>query len=182
MSQYSTRAAKKSLLAALPSRTLFFSSNTFFPYRVNELNKLNGNFRNTNSNYKFQNYLTKFIKVKENSAFYVSDSLGLKLPTRCRLNFSHLKKHKFSHNVRDTVIPMCSCRAGIETTGHYLLRCPNFAPVRSNFLNRISEINVAFRNLNVLILTSLLLFGSKKQTFDANTEIFTVFKRFWLFR
>ena len=76
---------------------------------------------------------------------------------------------------------MCSCGAGIETTGHYLLRCPNFAPVRSNFLNRISEINVEFRNLNVLILISLLLFGSKKQTFDANTEIFTVFKRFWLF-
>ena len=81
LNQYSTRVAKKNLLTALPSRTLSFS-NTFFPYYINEWNKLNDNLRNANSIYKFKNYLTKFIKVKENSTFSISDPLGLKLLTR----------------------------------------------------------------------------------------------------
>ena len=66
---------------------------------------------------------------------------------------------------------MCSCGAGIETTDHYLFRCQNFALVRSSFLNRVFEINVEFRNMNDLTLTSLLLFGSEKQTFDVNKKI-----------
>ena len=66
---------------------------------------------------------------------------------------------------------MCSYDAGIETTDHYLLRCQNFALVRSSFLNRIFEINVEFRNMNDSTLTYLLLFSSEEQTFDVNTEI-----------
>ena len=140
MNQYSTRAAKKNLLTTLPSRTLSFS-NTFFPYCINEWNKLNDNLRNANSIYKFKNYLTKFIKVKENCMFSISDPLCLKLLTCLRLNFIHLNEHKFRHNFRDTVNPMCSCGTGIETTDHYLLCCHNFALVyRSSFLNKILKL------------------------------------------
>ena len=110
-------------------------------------------------------------KVKENSVFSISDPLGLKLPNRLRLNFSHLNEHKFRHNFRDTVYTMRSCGAGIETTDHYLFRCQNFTLVRSSFLIRVFEINVEFRNMNDLTLTSLLLFGSEKQTFDVNKKI-----------
>ena len=84
----------------------------------------------------------------------------------------------------ETLNPMCSCGAGTETTDHYLLRCQNFALVRSSLLNRIFEINVEFRNMNDLTLTSLLLFGFEKQTFDVNNKISNltiVFKRFWSF-
>ena len=80
LNQYSTRSAKKNLLTGLPSRTLSFS-NTFFPYCINAWNKLNDNLRNANSVYKSKNYLTKFIKVKENSTFTISGPLGLKLLT-----------------------------------------------------------------------------------------------------
>ena len=66
---------------------------------------------------------------------------------------------------------MYSCTAGIETTDHYLLFSQNLVVVPSSFLNRIFEINVEFRNMNHLTLTSLLLFGSKKLTFDVNTKI-----------
>ena len=105
------------------------------------------------------------MKIKENSTFPVSDPHGLKLLTHLRLNFNHLNEHKFKHNFRDTLNPMCSCGAGIETVDHYVLHCQNFALVRSSFLNRIFEINVEFKNMNDLTLTSLLLFGSEKQTF-----------------
>ena len=66
---------------------------------------------------------------------------------------------------------MSSCGAGTETIDHYLLRCQNFALVRSSFLNRIFEINIEFRNMNDSTLTYLLLFGSQKQTFDVTTKI-----------
>ena len=66
---------------------------------------------------------------------------------------------------------MCSCGAGIETTDYYLLHCQNFGFVRSRLLNRMFEINVEFRNMNDLTLTSLLLLGSEKQTFDVNTKL-----------
>ena len=66
---------------------------------------------------------------------------------------------------------MCSSDGRIETTDHYLLRCQDFALVQSSFFNRILEISVKFKNINDLTLTSLLLFGSKKQTFDVNTNI-----------
>ena len=99
-----------------------------------------------NSIYNFKNYLTKFINAKEreNSPLFIFDPFGLKLLTRFRLHFSHLNEHKFRHNFRDTVNSMCP---------YYSLRCQNFALVRSNFLNRIFEINVEFRNMNDLALT-----------------------------
>ena len=77
-----------------------------------------------------KNYLTKFIKVKENSTFSISDPLGLKLLTRLRLNFSYLIEHKFKYRFRDTASPRCSCGAVIETTDHYLLLSQNFALVQ----------------------------------------------------
>ena len=177
MNQCSTRVAKKNLLTTLPSRTLSFS-NTFFPYCINEWNKLNGNLRNGSSIYKFKNYLTKFIKVKENSTFSISNPLGLKLLTHLRLNFRHLNEHKFRQNFRDTVNPVCSCGALIETIDHYFLRCQNFALVRSSFFNRIFEINVEFRYMNDSTLTSLPVFGSEEQTFDVNTKILNLTIRF----
>ena len=79
--------------------------------------------------------------------------------------------NSFRHNFRDTVNSMCSCDAGIKATYHYLLQYQNFALVQSSLLNRIFEINVEFRKMNDLTLTSLLLFGSEKQTFDVNTRI-----------
>ena len=115
------------------------TTNTFFPYCINELNKLNDNLRNANSIYKFKNYLTKFIKVKENSIFSISDPLGLKLLNCLQIDFSHLNEHKFRHNFRDTVNPMCPCGPGIETTDHYLLRCQNFALIRFDRSIQISK-------------------------------------------
>ena len=154
----------KTLLTALSSKTLentFPSksfSNTLFSHCINDWNKLNENLINVNSIYKFKHYLTKFIKVKENSTFSTSDPLGLKLLIRLRLNFSHLNKPRFRHNFRDTINYICSCSAGIETTDHDLLRCQGFAPVRSSFLNKMFEINVEFRNMNELTFFTAIWF------------------------
>ena len=106
LNQYSTRSAKKNLLTTLPSRTLSFS-NKFFPYCIKEWNKLNDNLRNENSIYKFKTYLTKFINVKENYTFSISDPFGLKLLTHPRLNFSHLIININLGIASETLLTLC---------------------------------------------------------------------------
>ena len=61
--------------------------------------------------------------VTENSLFFIYDPYGVKLITRLRLQFSHLKDHKFRHGFGDTVSPMYGCNAEIEDIEHFLLRC-----------------------------------------------------------
>ena len=53
---------------------------------------------------------------KENPLFSVHDSLAVKLITRLRLEFSHLNELKFRHGFKDTLNPLCTCRAKVETT------------------------------------------------------------------
>ena len=119
--------------------------------------------RNKNCIFKIKKYLIKFIKVKENTTFSISDPLGLKLLTRRWLNFSHLNQHKFRYGFRDTANVLCFSGAGIEAIDHYFLRCQNFAFVWLNFLNSIFELNVEFSNMNDVTLTLLLLFSSEKK-------------------
>ena len=73
------------------------------------------------------------MKVKENSTFSISDTLGLELVICLWLNFSHLNEHKSRHNFINTVNPSCSCSAGVETKDHHLLGSENFFLVWSNY-------------------------------------------------
>ena len=100
---------------------------------------LNDNFRNENSIYKFKNFLTNLIKVKENPTFAISDPLGLKFLKFPWLNFSYLNEHKFRNNFRDTANLQC----------YYLLRYQSVALVQSSFIIKIFEINTEFRNIMI---------------------------------
>ena len=149
MNQYSTRVAKKNLLTALASRTLSFS-NTFFPHCINVWNKLNHNLRNANSIYKFKNYLTKFVKVKENFTWlYVLFH---------SFHFADLRGGGWKEREG-----WCFW-GGVDTPVHTML-------VQSSFLNRSFKINFEFRNMNDSTLTFLVLFGSEEQNFDVNAKI-----------
>ena len=70
-----------------------------------------------------------------------------KLLTRLRLNFSHLNEHKFRHNFKDTINPMCSCSSDIKTTDHYLLRCKLYTDLRLDLLNNICTINQSLKKI-----------------------------------
>ena len=75
-----------------------------------------------------------FFTLQEVSLFSIHNSTGIKLLRRLRLKFSHLNEHKFSHNFKDTVVPMCknshrrcSVKKGVlknfaEFTGKHLCR------------------------------------------------------------
>ena len=80
-------------------------------------------------------------------------------------------EHKFRHNFKDTVNPMCSCGFEPETTHHYLLRCKLYTDLRLDLLNDIYTINQSLNNFSEDQLVNVLLFGSENFTLDANANI-----------
>ena len=85
---------------------------------------------------------------KENPLFSVHDSLAVKLITRLRLEFSHLDELKFRHGFKDTLNPLCTCRAKVETTF-----CVNIITKKRKQLSLCQ--NFCFQgNQNVFVYTS----------------------------
>ena len=67
----------------------------------------------------------KFIRPVERKILNVNDPFEIKMLTRLRLGFSHLREHKFRHGFKDTLNPLCSCSIEAEATAYYFLRCPS---------------------------------------------------------
>ena len=155
---YSLRSISASVIKPSLSRTKSFK-NTFFPYCINEWNNLTVETRN----YKSVGAFKKLIKCKkkENSLFSIYDSLGVKLLTCLRLQFSHLNEHKFRHGFGDTINAMCARRSEVETTEHYLLRCHLYSSQILELFENLEKVDSSFLNLNVKDKVSILLYGSQ---------------------
>ena len=91
---YSARYAIQKSIKTLRGRTKAFES-SFFPYCAKEWGNLNKELRNIDSVKTFKLSILNFVRPRENSVFAVHDINGLKLLTHLKLNFSHLKEHKF---------------------------------------------------------------------------------------
>ena len=100
--------------------------------------------------------------------------MGLKLLTRLRIGFSHLKEHKFKHNFQDSVDPLCSCGNDIESTVHFFLHCPNFTTQRQTLLNKLKSINASIMTENENSVVRTLLFGRPDFSYSTNKEIINV--------
>ena len=96
--------------------------------------------------------------------YSVYDPLGEKFLTRLRLNFSHLKEHRFRHGFADTINPMCACRVDFETTENFLLRCQFYSTQRSDLLQNLEKANSDFKNLSGKDQVLFMLNGSKTNT------------------
>ena len=64
----------------------------------------------------FHRKLLNFIRPLESDTYGIYDPLGVRLLSRLRLGFSHLRKHKFRHNFADTLKLLCSCSFETEDT------------------------------------------------------------------
>ena len=123
--------------------------------------------RNSTSISIFKNALLKFIRPKRCPVYNIFDPTGLKFLTRLRLNFSHLREHKFRHNFQDTLNPLCNCiNLETETTGHYLLRCVFYTNIRTTLLENLVEIVGNIENFSDDQMIFLLLYGDA----NYNTE------------
>ena len=145
-----------------------FFRNSFFPSILIEWNNLDINIRNSESYAIFKKSILRFIRPSENPIFNCHNSGGIKLITRLRLGFSHLREHKFIHNFQDTLNPICSCGENIETTTHNLLHCPNYLNERMTLWNNLQNIHkkILDRNYSRLseIFFSVILLSKMQKT------------------
>ena len=116
---YNTR--KYSKIRQIFCRTETFS-NSFLLQTIREWNKLDTSICQAPSYSVFRKALLDFIRPTANSTFGTNDVSGLKLLTRLRVGFSHLREHKFKHNFQDTLNPLCPCSLDAEDTYHIFMR------------------------------------------------------------
>ena len=91
--------------------------------------------------------------------------------TRLRVNLSHLRAHKFHHNFLDTLNPLCSCSLEIESTSHYLLRCPFYTHIRGKLLENITDIIEDISDYSDDKLTNIILYGDSIYSIEVNSNI-----------
>ena len=118
-----------------------------------------------------------------NSIYNNHNPLRVKYLTRLRIEFSHLKEHKFKHNFQDSINPMCSCN--IETKIHFFLHCLHFNTQRQTLFDKITTIDASILTENKDIIVNTFLFGKpnneksfKKAMLNGSTEFILLTKRF----
>ena len=118
--------------------------------------------------------ILNFIRPNSSNAFNINNPLELKLLTRLRFGFSHLKEHRFKHNFQVSVDPLCSCRNDIESTVHFFLHCPNSTTQRQTLLNKLKRINASIMTENENSVVRTLLFRIPDFSYSTNKEIINV--------
>ena len=96
---------------------------------------------NSSSYNIFRKSLLNFFLPSASKVYNINDTISIKLITRVRLGFSHLREHKFKHNFQETLNPLCSCSIEAESTCHYFLRCHFFDVLWATLMNDLSNID-----------------------------------------
>ena len=148
-----------------------FLKNSFFPSAVIEWNNLHHNIWNVGSFSAFKNNVLKFIRPTPNNVFNCENNRGIKLITRLRVGFSHLRKHKFKHSFQDTLKPTWSCGFDVESTFNYILHCPVYNDERHTLLSLIKNIDCRLLDVNETVLIKTFLFGNCSVDAHTNTQI-----------
>ena len=118
----------------------------------------------------FQPKLLRFIRPEKNPVYNIYDSLGIKLLTRLRANFSPLNEHRFRHNF-ECLSPICICGTGKEDNEHYLLHCPQFTAQCQDLLGQALDVGYDVASMNSTDLRHLLLYGNPNKSTFANRII-----------
>ena len=160
------------MLGLIRARTEKFKY-SFYPNCLSEWNELCPEIRTAPSVDIFKEKLLSKIRPPAKSVFGIHDPIGLSYLTQLRVGLSKLNLHKFKHNFRDTINPMCSSNDGIKSTEHFLFLCPSFEVQRRNLLAGVFALLRPFGYIDLSneVLTQLLLFGDKGLPNDVNRNI-----------
>jgi hypothetical protein len=170
-SQYSLR--NQDVIGRSRARTEKFQC-SFYPNCISEWNKLDPEIRLAPSVAVFKTKLLSIIRPPAKSVFGIHDPIGLSYLSQIRVGLSKLNIHKFKHNFRDTVNPMCPTNDGIEDTEHFLLLCPSFDIQRRDLLAGLSELLRPFVQIDSLSnndIIQILLYGGKDLSKDVNKNM-----------
>ena len=156
-SQYSL--GRQDAVGRIVTRTVKFSF-SFYPNCILEWNTFDPELRLAPSVAVFKKKLLSIIRPPAKSVFGIHDLLGLSYFSQLRVGLSKLNFHKFKHNFKDTLNPLCPTNDGIEDTEHFLLLCPSFDVQRRDLLAEVSQLLQPFvqiSNLSNVALIKLLL-------------------------
>ena len=112
---------------------------TFYPNCLSEWNKLEPELRLASSIAVFKKELLSIIRPPSKICLWNSRSKRVAHLTQLRVGLSKLNVHKFNHDFRDTIDPMCPTNDGIENTEPFLRLCPSFDVQRRDLLAGIAE-------------------------------------------
>ena len=169
--QYCLR--NQDVIGRIKARTEKFQC-SFYPHCLSEWNKLDPEIRLAPSVAIFKNKLLSKIRPPAKSFFGIDDPIGLSHLSQLRVGLSKLNFHKFKHNVRDTINPMCPTNDGIEDTEHFLLLCPSFEAPRRDLLTGVLALlrPHGYINNSNEALMHVLLYGDKKLPNDLNKRAY----------
>ena len=134
-SSYSLR--NQDAIGRIKARTEQFLS-SFYPNSTSAWNVLDPAIRLAPSVAVFKTKLLSIIRPPAKPVLGIHDPRGLSYLSQIRVGLSRLNFHKFKHNFRDTIDPMCPTNDGIEDTEHFLLLCPSFDVQRRHLLAGVS--------------------------------------------
>ena len=157
----------------MKARTEKFQS-SFYPNCTSEWNKLDPEIRLAPSLAVFKTKLLSKIRPPAKPVFGIHDPTGLSYLFQIRVGLSRLNFHKFKHNFRDTVNPMCPTNDRIEDTEHFLLLCPSFDVQQRHLLAGVSVPLQQFVEINSLpndVLVQILLYGDENLSNEINKSI-----------
>ena len=105
----------------------------------NGMNKLPHEIRKSPTIGIFKNKLLSLIRPPPKPVYSIHDPRGLAILTQLSVGLSMLNLHKFRHNFRDTLNPMCPSNDGVEDTEHFLLHCHSYDACRTDLLDSVSS-------------------------------------------
>ena len=172
---YATRNNKN--IPSFICRTKNFM-NSSFPNVINEWNKLDIKITNITSHNTFKSSLLSFIRPLHCDTFGIHNPIGLQLLTRLRTGLSHLNEHKFKHNFRDFLNPLCACNLETEATSYYLLRCHLFQTERRLSWAKLfsnARTTTAIAEVGILIIFFSLRLMRKEKGASLQRNLTTLF-------
>ena len=134
---------------------------SYIPSIIVERNKLDQDIRNAESYALFRKLVLGFIRPGPNNIFNVHNKKDIKLLTRLRIGFIHLKEQKFRHNSVDARNPLCSCGNFLESATHFFVQCTHFCNQRLTLINQIKDIDKRIFDKNDSLITQTLLSGDE---------------------
>ena len=147
---------------------------SFLPKTIREWNSNESAWRGLDfapSVDSFRSRYKKLLMRSPNKFYNIEFENGNPNLTRLRLGLSHLRAHLFRYNLIDN--PICQfCNIEVETTAHYILRCPSFHAARTNYLSSlIANLDRLYlENLNDDKILDLFLYGDLE--LDDRTKAF----------
>ena len=160
------------VIGQIRARTTRFKA-SFYPDCLSEWNTLDQEVWLSPLLSIFKTKLSKLIRPTPKLVYGIHDPKGLAILTQLRVGLSKLNFHKFRHNFRDTVNPLCPTNDGVEDTEHFLLLCHSYNELRSDLLNSVNAILLphGFSSLSNEVLLRFILYGYKRLTIDTNKKL-----------